>query len=409
MKLASVAKRPTRVLLSIRDWGLRALARWIPRRPNLVLFGARNGDWYMDNSQHLFEWVLANMPQVDSVWITRSKAVYRQLRREGRPVARADSPSGKYLLLRASAAVISNRLADVAISEQMIPNRVKFISLGHGQGVKGKRAAIRNETIRLKWERHLERPAQLTRYAIATSPLISRLTAESHLLPEERVVVTGYPRNDHLLDPSDAARSSWAAFLNGADPEGVLLYAPTWRQGREPTRFFPFDDFDRGELVRMLCRHRFLLLLRPHVMDLLEYPSLRESLEDLASGSDAIRLFTQHEYPDVNQFLPFVDALITDYSSIYHDFLLLDRHLIFVPYDLANFKEHNGFVYDYHENLPGPAVRTFAEFRESVKEVAAGQDPFREKRKALRDKVHTYHDSGSCERVAQLLDDMLRH
>ena len=84
----------------------------------------------------------------------------------------------------------------------------------------------------------------------------------------------------------------------------------------------------------------------PHVQDL-RYPALRAMLEALAAHPDCVRLATHEQLPDVNSFLPFVDVLITDYSALYHDFLLLDRPILFVPYDYEEFEQQNGFLYDY--------------------------------------------------------------
>lgn len=240
-------------------------------------------------------------------------------------------------------------------------------------------------------------------FAISTSEFISDLQEECLHIGRAKHVVTGYPRNDALLEVSESQGQDWYRFLGGATPRHVALYAPTWRHGREPTRFFPFDDFTVGALVQELRREGVLLLLRPHARDL-RYRALREMLDALAAHSDCVRVTTHEQMPDVNSFLPFVDVLITDYSALYHDFLLLDRPILFVPYDYEEFERQNGFLYDYFVNLPGPSVNTFAELCRYMSAVAAGEDQDKERRRALRDKVHTYQDAKSCERTVALLD-----
>ena len=60
---------------------------------------------------------------------------------------------------------------------------------------------------------------------------------------------------------------------------------------------------------------------------------------------------------DIYPLLKYTDILITDYSSIYFDFLLLNRPILFFDYDYDEYSSNmNGFVYDYQETAPGPKV-----------------------------------------------------
>ena len=56
------------------------------------------------------------------------------------------------------------------------------------------------------------------------------------------------------------------------------------------------------------------------------------------------------------------DLLITDYSSIFFDFLLLDRPIVFFPYDLEQYLSQDRAMYfDYEIMTPGPKCRTYDE------------------------------------------------
>ena len=65
---------------------------------------------------------------------------------------------------------------------------------------------------------------------------------------------------------------------------------------------------------------------------------------------------------DVYPILPFIDVLITDYSSIYYDFILLDRGIILYPFDKENFLDYsNNLAFDYDEYTPGYRVMSIGE------------------------------------------------
>jgi CDP-glycerol glycerophosphotransferase (TagB/SpsB family) len=382
---------------------LVTLSPLIPKKKSLVLFGNRAGDYYMDNSQHLFEWVLVNRKDIEAVWVTRSDEVLRLLKKSGKAVVNSRSLRGIWLLSRAAAALITCGLDDIAFDQAAIPPSLRVIFLSHGKSVKATAQASRDLEALASWKRCLHKFHSVVRCAIATSPFTAKLTEDARGVHTE---VTGYPRNDVLLSPTEAVKARWREFLSQSRFEKVVLYGPTWRRW-EPTQFFPFGDFDRASLLDFLQSRRILLLLRPHMEELRRYRAVRALVDDLTT-SVSVRRASTDVFPDVCTLLPFVDVLVSDYSSLYHDFLLLDRPLMFVPYDYDVFSRRPGFMYDYLAHLPGPAINNFREFCSHLDSLCRGEDPFRDKRRALRDRIHTYQDSKSCERVAGLLDRVLQ-
>jgi CDP-glycerol glycerophosphotransferase (TagB/SpsB family) len=379
----------------------------IKKDPALVLFGAMNGLLYGDNSRHIFEWVLQNCPDIRPVWITNSKAVYNLLKREAKPVALARSWKGIRYLALARIGVFTNSLRDLAFNSYLVPSTLPLIALRHGKSVKRVRFARLESKMAITEENERHRETQMIRYAISTSEFVSDIQEECLQIGRQKHIVTGYPRNDVLLHPTEGMKKYWKDYLRELSPKMVILYGPSWRHGIEPTRFFPFDDFDQGYLIDYLKSKGILLLLRPHINDLRTYPEVRDFLEDLASYSEVIKIASHRIFPDVNMLLPYVGGLITDYSSLYHDYLLLDRPMIFIPYDYEVFARQLGFLYDYFEYLPGPAICSLKELCEHLDQIQKGEDIYQEKRRVLRDMVHTYQDSYSCERVVGLIGKVL--
>jgi len=252
-----------------------------------------------------------------------------------------------------------------------------------------------------------QREGKLIRYAISTSEFISDIQEECLHIGRGKHVVTGYPRNDILFNLPEEALNKWRQFIDKRMPKKVALYGPSWRHGRETTKFFPFSDFNKRKLIEFLEATDTFLLLRPHVNDLRDL-GLVKFLEPLVNSSQMVMFATHEQFQDVNSIIPFVDILISDYSALYHDFLILDRPLIFVPYDYEDFEKQNGFLYDYYRNLPGPAVETFNQFINHLQKVINGEDEFKKQRHLLRDKIHSFQDGKSCERVTVLIDDLLR-
>jgi len=79
---------------------------------------------------------------------------------------------------------------------------------------------------------------------------------------------------------------------------------------------------------------------------------------------------------DPYPLLKYTDCLITDYSSIFIDFLLLDRPIIFFPYDLADYNSNEGSYYKYNSITPGNMVENSSELKDVLRSIAGGNDKY---------------------------------
>lgn len=399
-----------RTFLDLAFATFRQVAQRTPKKNGLVLFGARRGQWYTDNSKRVYEWLLENRPDLRPVWVTRNKNVAQELKTRGLPVCHTSSPKAFYLLMRAPLAVTSTQLYDITSIPECPPDNLRIVFLGHGKSIKA--SSLSKKGPRSDWTRWLfRRKSELIDVGISTSPFISELAAKSNGLPADRFQETGYPTHDLLVAPPSQAKQRFEEYLGDLRPEKVVLYAPTWRpawrDGLEPTRFFPFEDFDKEALVRYLEENRILMLLRPHELDLLKCRALREFLQSLAAEEKWIRICDSHDFADINEVLPFTDALISDYSSIYHDYLLLDRPVLFIPYDYAAFDEAIGFMFDYYKHLPGPVLGSQKDLVTHLTHALEGEDTYEDRRHALRDMIHVHTDGKATQRVAQIISTRL--
>lgn len=98
------------------------------------------------------------------------------------------------------------------------------------------------------------------------------------------------------------------------------------------------------------------------------------------------------------------DVLVTDYSSVYVDYLLLNRPIIFSCPDIEEYKKDRGFVVEDPSLLmPGKMIQSQASLIESLEQIFHGEDIYIEKRKSMLGYFHKYLDSLSSQR---LLDEI---
>lgn len=369
-----------------------------PKKNNLILFGSMNGIRYGDNSRHLFEWIIENKPDIEAIWITNSNEVYSLLKSRKLPVVKSITVKGLLILGRSRVACYTNSLRDIVFDYRAIPRSLKLIALRHGRGIKRVRFARNNHKISEKEKVHRIKESKLIVKSIACSDFQADIQEKCLLIGRDKHIITGYPRNDWVLKNAENRDKIWFSVFKQKPPSFTLLYAPTWRHGRTFTKFFPFSDFTKMSLINLLDEIDGTLLLRPHVHDYV-YNEVKEFFQYLRLDNDRVKLCTHEELIDVNTILPAIDTLITDWCSVEHDYILLNRPILYIPYDYDDFEKNNGFLYDYFDNTAGPVVYSFVEFSEWIKKLFKNRELFSGERISLLNKIHYYQDAGSCKRV----------
>lgn len=211
------------------------------------------------------------------------------------------------------------------------------------------------------------------------------------------VWLTGTPRNDYLLSPNNNL-----VHVHPYLSKKVILYAPTWREYGKHSSFFPFEDKDMSAINNFLIREDAYLLLRGH----------REEMELISSNYSQNESFSrimsadQELFPDVQQLLPYTDVLLTDYSSIYFDYLLVDKPIIFLPYDLEEYQLYRGFLFDYDAHTPGVKVFNQLDFLKELEMSLNIPETRSEERSRMRDLFHIYQNGGSSARILMQINKL---
>ena len=226
-------------------------------------------------------------------------------------------------------------------------------------------------------------------YSIATSHFFVPSTAGYIGISPKNILITGFPRNDALFT-SDMPKPEILQ-----DESFKILYAPTWRKDSK-TEIFPFENVNFRELNEFLKQNNITIFIRLH-------PVFENELNSEILGSN-IKLFSGSVYSEIMDYMSFFDGLITDYSSIGYDFLLLDRAMMFLPYDYDEYERNVGFAVDYDFVTPGFKPKTLDEFKNALIDMAT-TDSFKEKRREICNICNTFKN-GNCERVIKTLQNL---
>jgi CDP-glycerol glycerophosphotransferase (TagB/SpsB family) len=386
---------------------LYALSRVVPREPRLWAFGSWHGTRFADNAKWLFvHTALRPGKVVRPVWISKSAAVVAAVRAEGFEAHHATSLKGLWLSLRAGVYLYDAAVDDVSY---WASNGALLVNLWHGIALKQIERDIEQRG-HSRWKAYHGGVAErlVARFkapwtclapdvVIGTSEETAAVFARAFGVDAAEVPVTGYPRNDVLLGDCRHAvgcDQRLIARVQAARDDGlrVLCYMPTFRDTSGSGRALPLEW---AELDRYLRDRGAVMLLKLHSHDSAALPDLSAmpSLIPVASGEDV--------YP----LLRLTDVLVSDYSSVYFDFLLLDRPILFYAYDLERYSTADrGLYYDYREVTPGPLARDFAELLAALGAALAAvrgeaADPWAGERRRCRERFHAFCDASSADRV----------
>ena len=159
---------------------------------------------------------------------------------------------------------------------------------------------------------------------------------------QESFLMCGLPRNDILLRYTEVDAQSIKQRLNIPVEKEVILYTPTYREylvnDQKDTYLAPPMDLQKWEQV---LGKKYVLLVRAHYA-----VSAALKIEDNEFVKDVSR------YPILNELYYIADLMISDYSSTFFDYSILDRPMFCFAYDLEEYMEKRGLYVDLHQFLP---------------------------------------------------------
>jgi CDP-glycerol glycerophosphotransferase len=180
----------------------------------------------------------------------------------------------------------------------------------------------------------------------------------------------------------------------------IVFYAPTYREVEQD-----LSDFKQG--VTSLCEQlssEYFLCVKPHAY----FSSVTQlDFNDLIGSYECIQLLDAND--DIYPYLKLADCLVTDYSSIYFDFLVCKKPILFFqPDNEAYWQTRVLQEYDIVKEFPaGPVFLEAGQFSDAL--VEAQSETFEENRLHLLNYFHEpYNDeTNACDRVADFLNSIL--
>lgn len=383
----------------------------VPRDNKIWLFGSNMGKSFGDNPKYFYLYMNHIKDRdIRPIWISNIDDIIRTLRENGYEAYSIYSLKGIFFALRSGVYIFDHHTKDISF---WLSGGAKKINLFHGIPLKkihgdNKFDQVRNPSnfyAKVRWIVRRIQNEQPNHYYLATSVYVRDIFKGAFRTSIDKGIVCGYPRNDvffnnnYLINNKNLSIKNIEVY-NRLDREKqngkkTIMYMPTFRMSE--SNFF---DIVNMELLNgFLENNNCVLLVKAHPMSILKEGFNHIEYENILNIDSA---------EDPYLFLNLSDILITDYSSIYFDFLLTNRPIIFFAYDLKEYvSESRELYYDYNSITPGHKAENIDELIKALGYILSDNDEFEKERKDILNIMFDYNDGNSSERLYDEILDII--
>jgi CDP-glycerol glycerophosphotransferase (TagB/SpsB family) len=350
MRNAKIIFRKTRSLLTylLTYFFFMISERLLPTKDNYWLFCTWDSYYHtLDNPRAIFEAVKNDSSIIKIVFQKKSGQPFKQDEGTNVRFVNAESLLGAYFLARSRVILLGYGLAGCCSYAKRLTTKHFIVQLWHGIPLKKIGKLFPPDRW---WKFETQKYSLMVSSSKRDRELMTKAFSP---IPIARVLQAGLPRNDLILkDESELPydlRISLKYLRDKLCGRKLILYAPTWREQEKDLYNFSLDEI--AKLEKLLRKYNAVAGIRGH--------SNIRHFKAYTSGANSPLLISLNHIPDVNVILRDVTVLVTDYSSIYIDFLLTGRPIIHFVYDIEKYSKGRGFLYDIDDAFAGPAAKSF--------------------------------------------------
>ncbi|WP_294345936.1 CDP-glycerol glycerophosphotransferase family protein [uncultured Clostridium sp.] len=363
-----------------------------------ILFISFHGRGYSCNPKYLHKYLLSNEKYKDYkfVWAVK-KGKGKEI--SGAKVIRYNSVKYFYYLAKSKYWIVNCKLPRHILKKE---NQV-YLQTWHGTPLKrlahdiqiGSDAKFyRTGVSKKEMTDTYDIDVKRYNYLISPNKFSTEKFQSAFKIERNRIIETGYPRNDYLTNITDSEINNLKEKYKIQKDKKVILYAPTWRDNSFNVKGYTFKLEVNFNKWKEVLGEEYVVLFKPHYLITNKFNN--DGLEEF--------LYTIKEDKDINELYVISDILVTDYSSVFFDYAILQRPILFYMYDLKEYDEEiRGFYLDINKDLPGSI---FTKEDDLLKKILNIEDYKKSTYKLLNDFNNTYNylqDGHASERVIKIL------
>ena len=347
---------------------------------------------FSDNCYVLFQYLRKEYKNYKFYWLVSQPSQFREYEAADVAFIKKNICGSSLVPLKTIRILLSSKYSffthQSILQEYHNPAQLQ-INLWHGCGYKD----IHNKSCQVFFD-----------YVLVPGPLFIETKANFFSCEKAKVLPIGYPRYDELLDKKKVSALRKKILCDSF--KKIIMWMPTFRKTKQnysenliqSDYFLPICscDADLDRINAECAKFNILLLIKKHRNQIDNYVDMKHTnirfLSDGNLSENKIGLYT---------LIGTADALITDYSSVAIDYLLLDRPIGFTLDDYEQYKMLRGFVFDnVLDYMPGSHIYSLEQFILFLSDVAAGKDNYQNARNKMIGQMHSKPiETSYCKRI----------
>lgn len=347
------------------------IASWlIPRSKRIWVVGGSKGLRFADNARHFALEARRNWPKQTIIWISPSAEIRMEAIRAGITSYHPTSLLGIWFSLRASWHIFDTSFKDI---NEFTGIGAKWLNLWHGVPLKSLDNIMpwpRTDKLSRLHDWWYRKNSQYhKKYLAYPAPAHFEYMSKVLDLPLKNIIATNLPRNQQLLSgPCPYLSPEELQLRQQLKKTGKILigYFPTWRDTGMDKFMGATTTEDISALNTLLEKYNALLITKWHSCSYSEYQhrGISQTAADIDNTLEQSKNIRKLPFQcDLNTVLDCCDMLVSDYSGVLIDYILLHRPVIQIPYDLAEYKMFTGVMpdYDLFSSAVGPLTLNFSQ------------------------------------------------
>lgn len=366
----------------------------IRRNNNYITFFTKvppNKDLFMHNTKYLYLYLLSNENNFKLNWLCDDDNLRKQLTAKGfKNVNKTYSLKGMYYSLKSK--YWFHNFTDVYLNQNIFNYNATIINLWHGSGgiKQNVKPKLSNKILNYFFEKFRVKDSY---YCLAGNVDKSNFI-ETFEIDEKTVKTLGNPRNDVLFKNIPYENVFIERELEEIKQlkklgKKIVIYMPTFRA----TGKYILGWLKSEKILTFLKNNQIVIICKLHFKDINAINLERnESIIPFESSVD------------MQPLLKYSDGLISDYSSVSFDFMLLNKPIIYYVPDLLEFQETcEQFYKNYDEKIAGAKVINEQELISALTDIANNVDKYKKRKEELLKETFTYQDGNSSARIIKFI------
>lgn len=360
-------------------------------KENRIFF--ETGDSFSDNGRALFEYMIEKgyNEKYEIIWLVREPEKYKQYQYKnvkfvGSHYNNIDKRRKECFEYAYSSRYIIFTTAVNWI--KVIRKNQVLINLWHGCGYKANKGGRK----------------VLFDYCLVPGEIFIKTKATFFGVPEKKLLPLGYPRYDLMLKGSEKAKNYAEQLKSNASADKMILWMPTYRNSEsvrlnettldenafnipllvEPEDLKKLDEYCREKKILIVIKRHYLQI--PYDFG-----------EDVLTNIVYIQNDDLFEHDvQLYEFIHYADAMVSDYSSVSVDYILLDKPIGYTLDDYDAYTSSRGWAFKNPlEYMPGHHMYSLDDMKLFIDDIYNGKDKYKEKRNNVKSVMHKYTDNFS--------------